>query len=51
MVTSMSFRFCHDEIFPRRREEYHVWATLLTAKTKDFTMTVVLPPYEDMVAS
>jgi hypothetical protein len=23
----------------------------LTTMTKDFTMTVVLPPYEDMVAS
>jgi hypothetical protein len=34
-----------------RREEYQVCATFLIAMTKDFAMTVVLPPYEDMVAS
>jgi hypothetical protein len=50
-VTSMSFSFCHDVIVSGRREEYHVWATLLTAMTKDFAMTAVLPPYEDIVAS
>jgi hypothetical protein len=38
-------------IVPGRREEYQVCATLLTAMMKDFTMTAVLPPYEDMVAS
>jgi hypothetical protein len=36
---------------PCRREEYQVCATFLTAMTKDFAMTAVLPPYEDMVAS
>jgi hypothetical protein len=34
-----------------RKEEYQVCTTFLTAMTKDFTMTVVLPPYEDIVAS
>ena len=43
--------FCHDVIVPGRREEYQVCATFLTARTKDFAMTAVLPPYEDMVAS
>jgi hypothetical protein len=38
-------------IVPGRREEYQVWATLLTAMTKDFSMTAVFPPYEDIVAS
>jgi hypothetical protein len=38
-------------IVPGRRKEYQVCATFLTAMTKDFAMTVVLPPYEDMVAS
>jgi hypothetical protein len=38
-------------IVPGRREEYHVWATLRTAMTKDFAMTAALPPYEDIVAS
>jgi hypothetical protein len=51
LVTSISFIFCHDVIVPGRREEYHVWATLLTAMTKDFAMTAVLPSYEDIVAS
>jgi hypothetical protein len=46
----MSFSFCHDVIVPERWEEYHVLPTLLTAMTKDFAMTAVLPPYEDMVA-
>jgi hypothetical protein len=50
-VTSISFSFCHDVIVPGQREEYHVYATLLTAMTKDFAMIVVLPPYDDMVAS
>jgi hypothetical protein len=50
-VTSISFSFCHDVIVPDRREEYHVCATLMTAMTKDFAMTAVLPPYDDMVAS
>jgi hypothetical protein len=43
--------FYHDVIVPVRREEYQVWATLQTAMTKDFAMTVALPPYEDIVAS
>jgi hypothetical protein len=47
----MSLSFCHDVIVPDRREEYHVWATLRTAIMKDFAMTAVLPPYEDIVAS
>jgi hypothetical protein len=47
----MFFSFCHDVIVPGRREEYQVYATFFTAMTKDFTMTVVLPPYEDMVSS
>jgi hypothetical protein len=47
----MSLSFFHDVIVPGRREEYHFWATLLTAMTKDFAMTAVLPPYEDIVAS
>jgi hypothetical protein len=38
-------------IVPDRREEYHVWATFRTAMTKDFAITAVLPPYEDIVAS
>ena len=51
LVISISFNFCQEVIVPGRREEYQVWATLLTAMTKDFAMTAVLPPYEDMVAS
>jgi hypothetical protein len=47
----MSLSFCHDMIVLGRREEYHVWATFRTAMTKDFVMTVALPPYEDIVAS
>jgi hypothetical protein len=50
-VTSMSLNFYHDVIVPGRREEYHVWATLRTAMTKDFSMAAMLPPYEDIVAS
>jgi hypothetical protein len=50
-VISMSFSFWHDVIVPGRREEYQDCATFLTAMTKDFSMTAVLPPYEDMVAS
>jgi hypothetical protein len=50
-VTNMFFSFCQDIIVPGRREEYQVCATLLTAMTKDFAMTGVWPPYEDMVAS
>jgi hypothetical protein len=34
-----------------RREEYHDWATFQTAMMKDFAITDVLPPYEDIVAS
>jgi hypothetical protein len=45
----MSFSFCHDVIVPARREEYQVCATFLTTMMKDFAMTAVLPPYEDMV--
>jgi hypothetical protein len=51
LVTSISFNFYHDVIVPDRREEYKVLATLLTAMTKDFAMTAVLPPFDDMVAS
>jgi hypothetical protein len=47
----MSLSFCHNVIVPGQREEYHVWATLRTAMMKDFAMTAVLPPYEDIVAS
>jgi hypothetical protein len=50
-VISISFSFYHEVIVPGRREEYQVWATFLTAITKDFAMTAVLPPYEDIVAS
>jgi hypothetical protein len=50
-VTSMSLSFYHDVIVPRRREEYHVWATLQIAMTKDFPMRAALPPYEDIVTS
>jgi hypothetical protein len=50
-VTSISFSFCHNVIVPGRREEYQVSATLLTTMTKDFAMTVVLPPYDYIVAS
>jgi hypothetical protein len=50
-VISISLSFYHDVIVPGRREEYQVWGTLRTAMTKDFAMIVVLPPYEDMVAS
>jgi hypothetical protein len=51
MVTSMSLSFYHDVIVPGRWEEYHIWAMLLTAMTKDFAMTAALPPYKDIVAS
>jgi hypothetical protein len=44
-------KLCHDVIVPGRREEYHVLATFRTAMTKDFAMTAVLPPYEDIIAS
>jgi hypothetical protein len=47
----MSLSFCHDVIVPGQREEYHIYATLRTAMTKDFVMAAVLPPYEDIVAS
>jgi hypothetical protein len=50
-VTNISFNFFRDLIVPGLREEYQVWAILLTAMTKDFAMTAVLPPYDDMVAS
>jgi hypothetical protein len=36
---------------PSRRDEYHVWATLLTTRTNDLAIIAVLPPYEDIVAS
>jgi hypothetical protein len=51
LVTSIFLSFCHDVIVPGRREEYQVWAALLTAMTKDFAMTASLPPYEDIVTS
>jgi hypothetical protein len=47
----MSLSFYHDVIVPGQSEEYHVWATLLTAMMKDFGMTATLPPYKDIVAS
>jgi hypothetical protein len=47
----MSFSFCHDVIVLGRREEYQVCVPFFTAMTKDFAMTAVLPPYEDMIAS
>jgi hypothetical protein len=47
----MSLSFCHDVIVLGLREEYYVWATLLTAMTKNFAMTTSFPPYEDIVAS
>jgi hypothetical protein len=50
-ILSRSLGFCHDVTVPGLRDEYQVWATLLTAMTKDFAITAVLPPYEDMVAS
>jgi hypothetical protein len=50
-VISISLSFYHDVIVPGLREEYQVCATLLTTMTKDFAMTAVLLPYEDMVAS
>jgi hypothetical protein len=50
-VTNISLSLCHDVIVPGRREECQVCATLLTAMTKDFAITTVLPPYEDIVAS
>jgi hypothetical protein len=50
-VISISLSFYHDVIVPSRREEYQVWATLRTAMMKDFAMTAVFPPYEDMFAS
>jgi hypothetical protein len=43
--------FSHEVIVLGRRDEYQVWATLLTAMTKDFGITAKFPPYEDMVAS
>jgi hypothetical protein len=42
-VIRMSFSFYHDVIVPGRREEYQVCAKFLTAMTKDFAMTAVLP--------
>jgi hypothetical protein len=51
LVINMSFSFYHEVTLPSRREEYHVWVTLLTTMTKDLAITVVLPPYEDIVAS
>jgi hypothetical protein len=50
-VTSISLSFYNDVIVLGQREEYHVWATLQTAMTKDFAMTATLLPYEDIVAS
>jgi hypothetical protein len=50
-VISISLSFCRDVIVSGQRDEYQVCATLLTGMTKDFAMTAVLPPYEDMVAS
>jgi hypothetical protein len=47
----MFLSFCYDVIVLGRREEYHVWATFWSAMTKDFAITAVLPPYEDIVAS
>jgi hypothetical protein len=41
-VTGISLSFCHDVIVLGRREEYHVWATLRTAMTKDFAMTAAV---------
>jgi hypothetical protein len=40
----MSFSFYQDVIVPALKEEYQVWATLLTDMTKDSAMIVVLPP-------
>jgi hypothetical protein len=51
LVRSISLGFGHEVIVLVQRDEYHVWATLLIAMTKDFAMTTKLPPYEDMVAS
>jgi hypothetical protein len=50
VLISMFFSFCHDVIIPGRRGEYQVCATFFITMTKDFAMTTVLPPYEDMVA-
>jgi hypothetical protein len=50
-VASMFFSFCQDVIVPGQSEEYQVCATLLTTMIKDFAMTALLPPYEDMFAS
>jgi hypothetical protein len=49
-VRNMSLSFCHDETVPGRREEYQVWATLLTAMRNDFAITATLPPQDDIVA-
>jgi hypothetical protein len=50
-VRSISLRFCQDEIVPNRREEYQVWGTFFNAMTKDFTITIELTPYDDIVVS
>jgi hypothetical protein len=50
LVRSISFNFCHEVTVPGQSDEYQVRATFLTAMTKDFAVTVELPPYEDMVA-
>jgi hypothetical protein len=42
-VIGITFSFCHDVIVPSQREEYYVCSTILTAMTKDFTITAVLP--------
>jgi hypothetical protein len=40
---NISFSFCHEVTVRGRSDEYQVWATLLTAMTNVFAMTVVLP--------
>jgi hypothetical protein len=51
LVRSISLSFGHKVTILGWRDEYQVWATLLTAMTKDFAITIVFLPYEDMVAS
>jgi hypothetical protein len=50
-VRIRSFDFYHDGINPSLREEYQVCAIFFTITTKDLAITIVLPPYEDMVTS
>jgi hypothetical protein len=50
LMRSIYLSFGHEATILGQTDEYRVWATLLSAMTKDFAMTDEFPPYEDMVA-